>query len=342
MKAIRLLLVAAIGLSAASAWARTWTDNLGNKVQAKFVRYFDGDVVLLRGTKVVKVRFHTLSEDDQEYIRKQLEAKGQADLLPPRHEAGRELAKGRLPVPGPERTWTSTDGKEIQAKLLGVSGGKITILFKGREVSVPLTRLCADDQQYVAMYLIEQLAKQQRNVQPADNNPPPAMAQSPRQFQRSPRMSTSPMNTPRVVVSQTDSQPQTFPAISTSTAEPSTAPTSTFQPQESRATHHFHFPEPTPLPTSPTPSPNDVAPSQPLPGQQMVQIKKCLNCGGIVPDDVEVGGKCPHCGAFFAYEQDASGKVVKRAPIGTYWTVGGSVPVIAMLIGMLFRYLRKQ
>ena len=112
MKAVPLILAVVIAVAAATAFARTWTETNGRQTQGKFVRYHDGDVVILRGNKALTIPFDSLSAGDREFVRKQLEAKGQGDLLPPRSK----VSDGRLPVPGEERTWTSNDGKEIVAR----------------------------------------------------------------------------------------------------------------------------------------------------------------------------------------------------------------------------------
>lgn len=47
------------------------------------------------------------------------------------------------------RTWTSNDGKTIQADIVSVNTDKITLKFKGREVKLPISRLSEDDQKFI-------------------------------------------------------------------------------------------------------------------------------------------------------------------------------------------------
>lgn len=61
---------------------RTWTDILGNKTQAKFTRVNGNDVVLTRGTKIVTIPFHRLTDEDQEYVRELLTSQGKEDQIP--------------------------------------------------------------------------------------------------------------------------------------------------------------------------------------------------------------------------------------------------------------------
>jgi hypothetical protein len=191
MRAFAVFLAAVIALGAASAFARTWTESSGKQTQGKFVRYHEGDVVILRGSKVVTIPFETLSDEDQEYVRKELAKKGQADQLPSPSSkgsgVGRGSADGRFPSPGPERTWTSNDGKQIRASLVGASGDKVTLLVKGQERTIPISRLSDDDQEYVK----QEQGKQRNNASPTQPQPgwaPPA--QNPMQ---TPRTGPSPM-----------------------------------------------------------------------------------------------------------------------------------------------------
>jgi hypothetical protein len=145
VKAIRLALIIVVVLSAASAFARVWTDNQGNQVQGKFVRYFDGDVVILRGIKTLKIPFTDLCPEDREFVRKELEKTGQADVLPP-EESEIEV---KLSAPGADRNWTTDDGKIIRARLAAIAKEKVILLRQGREIVVPLKRLSLADQRYV-------------------------------------------------------------------------------------------------------------------------------------------------------------------------------------------------
>lgn len=192
MKPLRLLLVVVIVFIAASALARTWTDNQENQIRAKFIRVFDGNVILQKGIKVIKVPFEDLCAEDQEYVRKQLEAKGKANLLPPKTppddsstDKGDEIM---LAEPGPERIWTNNQGKKIQAQLVGVKGNNAVLLYKGREVSVPLEQLSPEDQRYVE----EEKYKAKRSSDPFSHatptSPPPASPAPPAYPKGSPRI----------------------------------------------------------------------------------------------------------------------------------------------------------
>ncbi|NUQ63965.1 MAG: hypothetical protein HUU20_15920, partial [Pirellulales bacterium] len=67
---------------AKDAATRIWTDTTGQQTEAEFVRVHEGKVILRRGKKVmVTVPFENLSTADREYVRNELEAKGEGHLL---------------------------------------------------------------------------------------------------------------------------------------------------------------------------------------------------------------------------------------------------------------------
>lgn len=61
---------------------RQWKDNQDNEIKAKYVRMFEGQVVLLQGRTAHKVSFYDLSDEDQVYLRGELEARNEADQIP--------------------------------------------------------------------------------------------------------------------------------------------------------------------------------------------------------------------------------------------------------------------
>jgi hypothetical protein len=63
---------------------REWTDDQDQKIQAKYVRMFEGQAVLSRGRLVTKIPFHSLSEDDQAYLTERLTEMGEEDSIPPK------------------------------------------------------------------------------------------------------------------------------------------------------------------------------------------------------------------------------------------------------------------
>jgi hypothetical protein len=192
MRRLRLFLAAIVVLTAGSAFARVWTDVYGKVTQGRFVRYFDGNVILLRGTQVVTIPYKELSDADQEYVIDELEKSGQSDLLPPEPEI-------RLTEPDLERTWTSNDGKKIQAQLVAMTRRTVTLLVKGKEVTTPMKRLSSYDQSHVKRRLMEEVARKQAATapQPGGSSPPTQPGGPPNFPGMSPNFPGMPPNFPR-------------------------------------------------------------------------------------------------------------------------------------------------
>ena len=97
---LALLLVAFWPVSEALA-ARKWTDAQGKTIQGEYVRVFNGDVIIQRINKtILKVPYWNLSEEDREYVKKQLEEKGQTNLIPPEPSRNTNSGNGGLGAPG--------------------------------------------------------------------------------------------------------------------------------------------------------------------------------------------------------------------------------------------------
>ncbi len=174
---------------------RLWTDNAGQKTEAEFVRVHEGQVILRRGNRMITVPFENLSPADQQYLRGELAAKGQSDLLPPPVDgaeggepsmpadgtvnvpppaqppvAASPSAGGMprgglppalvrvetpLPAPGPVRAWKDEGGRQMVAQFVGVEGNQVNLLKDGQRVSYPFASLSPVDQQYVRSELMK-------------------------------------------------------------------------------------------------------------------------------------------------------------------------------------------
>ena len=62
---------------------RQWKDNEDNEIKAKYVRFHEGKVVLLQGRTSHQISFYDLSDEDQVYLRRELEARGEENQIPP-------------------------------------------------------------------------------------------------------------------------------------------------------------------------------------------------------------------------------------------------------------------
>jgi hypothetical protein len=59
---------------------RSWKDDKGNTIRAKFVRIHEGNVILMQGRKTVPCPIENLSAEDQDYLRQFLTARGEGHL----------------------------------------------------------------------------------------------------------------------------------------------------------------------------------------------------------------------------------------------------------------------
>jgi len=105
---------------------RTWTDDRGNKTTAKFVRINGNDVVLNRSGRTLTVSFHSLSEEDQQYVRDVLTQQGKEDQIPEErpvatnnNAAGVGAAGGAASPTGP----SSIPGSPFPGGAGGMPGG---------------------------------------------------------------------------------------------------------------------------------------------------------------------------------------------------------------------------
>ncbi|MCE9557032.1 MAG: hypothetical protein K8T91_27105 [Planctomycetes bacterium] len=112
------------------AQARTWTDQKGHTIEAKFVRVSGNEVVLEKGFKVIRVRLDQLSEADRQYVQKQLEADGL-------------------------RIWTDVHGKPLSARLLRMVEGKVELREQDQKIQIPFAKLSYDDQEFVRKWFDE-------------------------------------------------------------------------------------------------------------------------------------------------------------------------------------------
>jgi hypothetical protein len=95
-----LLLVALWPVSEAFA-ARKWTDAQGNTIQGDYVRVHEGQVIIKKLSRgVAAVPYWSLSEEDREYVKQQLEEKGQTNLIPPEPPKNLNSGPGGLGAPG--------------------------------------------------------------------------------------------------------------------------------------------------------------------------------------------------------------------------------------------------
>jgi hypothetical protein len=270
------------------AWGRTWTDNQGRQISAKFIRVQGGVVVLQQGNKPVSIPLSRLSKADQEFIREELEKQGK--LPPASMPAGptpQPEAVTPIPVASPVRTWTDIDGNELTANLAGVAGENVVLVKDGRRLTFPLDHFVAADQEYI---------RKQLDFFLQQNRPPSALPSGPAgSGARSldPGGQTSP---PSVQPVEAHPSPVAAPrrpvapvAVSSPTETDRSAPS--FEPEEPA-----------------------VDPPAPTPRKGMQGRMCCARCSKVVSTSVQAGDTCPNCGALWTYVEGKDG--VRRNFLG--------------------------
>ena len=156
--------------------ARTWRDQQGRAINAKFVRT-NGTVVVLRTAagRVIMVPLVQLSPEDQQYVRQKVDrtVPGARPLLPSEAQG----AFRSPPLASEVRTWTDVLGNTMQANLVDAGDGTVTLDCNGKIGEFPIENLSPADQQYVRQALDP--GSQGNDSDGADDILPPQQDQPP-------------------------------------------------------------------------------------------------------------------------------------------------------------------
>jgi hypothetical protein len=361
------LSVCVLLVSVAPALARTWTDKQGRSVEGDFLRVFKARVFVSSGGRTIQIPFGQLVDGDQEFVRRQLDARGQGSFLPARKKPPKPESSDAKPEEddkssedakptddvkpaadakpvSEERTWTDIAGHTVRAQLLDVDSGNVMLQMKGKRASFAFNKFCSADQAYMR-------AEMQRRgqgekvpaevpvpafVAPANPDSPPvnSIPRQPPQFARSfPRP-------PRVEVPRTAIPQFKFPEPAPAVVPPSSAPpamagsTGPSMPAPSIPPSIASPRVPT-FPSFQTPQPN-------MPVFETKMVKYCQKCRKVVPDNLTAGDCCPHCGIYFAYEDQGNG-VKKSAPLSwKTFTFGGGTSVLILIAVVVVNLFRRS
>ena len=80
-------------------------------------------------------------------------------------------------------------------------------------------------------------------------------------------------------------------------------------------------------------------PAMPSPQMEMQYEKRCSSCNKVVPDSSKAGGRCPHCGVRWDYEDGPGGR--KTSSAYTAGRYAGFAALGAFIIGMIYRFLSR-
>jgi hypothetical protein len=332
-----LVLLCVLAFSPLSALARAWTDYQGRKVEGDFVRVLEGKVELKAASgKTIQVEFGHLSADDQDFVREQLKAQGLGDQVPAKKadESGsttkpksseKEAAPAKPVKPGPPRIWTDVAGHRVQGRFVSMDGGKVVLIVKEKKEPYPFDKFSPADQKYVRE---EMTARGEGDKVPAEapavNANPAAAPQIAQAAPVAPR--TGPITAPRATFPTMPSLPKiTFPTFTPPTRSAPVQPPAFTPPVPPPIVH-------APAPIIPPPVPTFVPDNQPA--FQQVAVKKCSNCGAILPNNITAGDHCPHCGVLFQYDEVTG----KRA----YWAYFAAPPGVGAVIGLIIYAIRRS
>jgi hypothetical protein len=171
---IVLMALLALTENVSAAEVRTWTDVAGRKTEAKFVRIFNGEVILEKDGRMLKVPLARFSGDDQKYIREQgaspaptADAASKTDAAT-RGDGGKETkqapakadeasagdakepnAKAAVAELRRMRDWRDNSGNVVKARFERVFGSQVVLGAGNRLRTIDFSRLSAADQEFL-------------------------------------------------------------------------------------------------------------------------------------------------------------------------------------------------
>ncbi|PHS12121.1 MAG: hypothetical protein COA78_08755 [Blastopirellula sp.] len=126
-----LLLLCCLFFSPHQVSARPWTDSNGNRIDAKFVRYNNGQVTLLtKSGKRHTLPITKLSLQDQEYIK----------------EVNTSLGI---------RDWTDSNGQQFTAKFIRIQGTTVYLVNEGKTQEFEFSKFSDAEQQWIRARTVE-------------------------------------------------------------------------------------------------------------------------------------------------------------------------------------------
>jgi hypothetical protein len=169
-----LLALVVSARSSCAAEVRTWTDVAGRKTEAKFVRVFNGEVILEKDGRMLKVPLARFSADDQKHIRElstsplataKAASKGAAASREVANAAAataqtkkdgasgqtaeKSAAKSAAAELRQMRDWRDNAGGVIKARFERVFGRQVVLAAGNRLRTIDFSRLSAADQEFV-------------------------------------------------------------------------------------------------------------------------------------------------------------------------------------------------
>ncbi len=343
----------------------------GQTERGRYVEFRDGEVVIKIGSEERTIPLDELAADDRKMI-EQLESLASTDSS---EERGQPLVSG--PAIGEVRSWTSAQGKEIEAEFRRVEGDRVVLFFRDKEWKFPLSDLSQADQDYIAS---TQVAQPDLNAMaggpsregvgaamvdirgrmnpgfggggfaPGGESDFAAAAQARHEqamAEHEQRVAEMRARTAAAPQPPAPRQPDfgasriEQPQIN----EPSIDHMASLPPSRmgsqgfERPNHELTSIAP------PTPSIPEPPRFQPPPMPQMIDVWECGSCGKeIEGNSFKAGDKCPHCGVRFDYVEDENGRVTSGSRSGSGGRVSGRgiAAIISIVIGFFAWIGRKM
>lgn len=304
-------------IATAEAKYRTWTDAQDRTVTAEFVRINNGNVVLKQNNgKVISVPFYSLSDDDQEFVRELLEAKGQGSQVPRKRPSGFDLSTQKN-APGVP---LGAGNMPLGANAAGANAGGAAPPLGGPG-RMPPGMNAAGGHQAGAPFPGGPLT-------PPGTTPnggtltPPGMPGAPL---GSNPAGVNPAGTPGSYPGagmMPGMNPRSGTTPMPGTNGPGMPPLGSTYPQNN---------------SSPPAGPIGVSPVTPgmggpgVPQMQWVETKTCEKCKKEVPSTSKAGDHCPHCGTYWGYETGQNGTKTYAVGYRAGKVIGGIIFLLALV-----------
>lgn len=331
---------------------RSWKDNKGKTIRAKYVRIHGENVVLMQGSKTVSCAIADLSTEDQEFLRQFLTARGEGNLMPSPDqlaagarsgdgEGGAAAAGGYNPagvVPGFAPPGMAATPSYTPPPYTVDGGGGVASAIPPGMTDPAIAAQSAADAPYDASGSPITSPSSGYTGYASSNNAstaPYTASSSPYGGSSSPYAgSSSPYAGSSSPSYGSGAAPNTSPYSGGYTGMTQPASTPNMSSGYPGATDvASSMPSPTPY------MPESSMPSTPFPMGPDIQtqigdsgvVYYCSSCGKEVPE--HINDKCPHCGIRFDYVEEPDGS---RRYNSSYY-VGSGVGILVAIIGVIIR-----
>lgn len=342
--------------AATAAEVRTWTDTSGKTLTGTFVEVVDDDTVRIEADgKTYDIPISRFSNSDKQYIELQKANDTDSPSESPRRR--RSNLKGW-------RQWTDSDGNEIRAKYVRMVDGEVVLLQGNIGHRVDFYKLSEEDQAYLRTELTaigEEGSIPPKPVTPTAGNEGMNGGQGGNPSYTPPSITPQNGNTyePNVMGNQAPAYapPKTAAEIAAENAKIEEARRREAEKQEYAAQKQREKEEEDARrrkqeerqqqqqvannsgPRFPQGMNNSSTPDFGGFQQEQVLVYQCTNCNKEIPDNLGAGDHCPHCGAFFQYEEDEFGRKTKEVAMPWYY----SAPIpIGLIVWVVVAVIRRM